>query len=90
MGREKNVLFVRHHTNGSGNLGYSGGVLTVKSGSVLKDVLEHIIPVIIMKNRIGEMGITFQQSPTLQLGYRHCILDFLNFIVLARVGKKFI
>ena len=61
MGREKNVLFVRHHTNaGSGNLGYSGGVLTVKLGSVLKDALENIIPVIIMKNKIGEMGIFFQ------------------------------
>jgi hypothetical protein len=53
---------------------------------VLKDALEHIIPVIIMKNRIGEMGIIFQQSPTLQLGYRHCILDFLNFIVLIQLS----
>ena len=52
------MLFVRHHTNaGSGNLGYSGGVLTVKLGSVLKDALEHSI---IMKNKIGEMRIFFQ------------------------------
>lgn len=60
MEREQNVLFVRHNTNGSGNLGYSGGVLAVKLVSVLKGALEPTTPVIIMKNIIGEMGIFFQ------------------------------
>ena len=62
MGRGRNVLCVQVLTNGSGKQEYNSGVLFVKLGSVLKDALGDIIPVLIMKNRIDTLYFMYDVS----------------------------